>query len=168
MTIAGYTTARKTMLIAGSLVGLICLVFIYPKEHSTASYVTDYSLTFTTLATSAMLLLYGFTGPGFFKYILFTFLSAIVCATFWYVYSFWDIWQKLAVVWIGIPSGIITALMFFILRYLLFLRNKDQSIQHPKTSNLLLKQVLLYIFLAIVISILFLKGGDWWFELFES
>jgi hypothetical protein len=123
---------------------------------------------FVSFGASVLLLIYGFTGPRFTQYLLFTFLSAILLAAFWYIYSIWDSWSRLLVVFVGIPSGIITALLFFILRYVMFFRNKSLPGYKAQKNKLLIKQIILYIFLALIISILFLNGGDWWFDLFEQ
>lgn len=168
METANYSKPRKTILITGIISAVINLFVIYPLMHSTASYITDYNWLFVSLGGSALLLLYGFTGPRFIQYLLFTFLSAILFAAFWYVYSIWDLWQKLLIVLVGIPSGIITALLFFVLRYLFFFRNKSLPIEKAQSKKLLLKQIVLYIILGLIVSILFVKGGDWWFDLFEQ
>ena len=168
MEITNYSKPRKIILITGIISAVINLFVIYPSVHSTASYISDYTLLFASLLVSTLLLLYGLTGPRFFQYVLFIFLSAILCATFWYIYSIWDSWKRLLVVFVGIPSGIITALLFFILRYVIFFRNKGLPVDKAQKNKLLLKQIVLYVFLALIVSILFLKGGDWWFDLFEQ
>nr|WP_157536005.1 hypothetical protein [Mucilaginibacter sp. L294] len=168
MKISNYSKSRKIILIAGMVIAIINLLVIYPKEHSIASYISDYQWTFTSLGAAILLLLYGLTGPRFTQYLLFTFLNAILFASFWYIYSIWDTWSRLLVVFVGIPSGIITALVFFILRYVLFFRNKSLPVEKAQKNKLLLKQIILYIFLGLIVSILFIKGGDWWFDLFEQ
>lgn len=168
MEITNYSKLRKLTLITGLISAVINLLVIYPLVHSTASYLSDYNWLFVSSGASVLLLLYSLTGPRFIQYLLFTFLSAILCAAFWYIYSIWDSWQRLLVVFVGIPSGITTALLFFILRYLIFFRNKSLPVEKAQKNRLLLKQIILYIFLALVVSILFLKGGDWWFDLFEQ
>jgi hypothetical protein len=168
MEIANYSKARKIILKTGTVIAIITLVIIYPMEHSTASYISDYNGAFIGLGTSALLLLYGFTGPRFFKYLLFTFLSAIFCAVSLFVYSIWDSWMGFLVLLVGVPSGIVTALVFFILRYVLFFRNKSLPVEKAQKNKWLLKQTVLYVFLALVVSVLFIKGGDWWYDLFEQ
>ncbi|WP_143014192.1 hypothetical protein [Mucilaginibacter pineti] len=168
MEITKYSKPRKVILITGIITAVINLLVIYPLMHSTASYITDYNWLFVSLGGSVLLLLYGLTGPRFFQYLLFTFLSTIFCAVSLFVYSIWDSWMGFLVLLIGIPSGIVTALVFFILRYVLFFRNKSRPVEKAQKNKLLLKQIVLYIFLAAIILILFIKGGDWWFDLFEQ
>ncbi len=168
MEIANYSKPRKIILIIGIISAIINLFVIYPRMHSTASYITDYNWLFVSLGGSVLLLLYGITGPRFFQYLMFTFGSATLCAVFLFVYSIWDSWMGFLVLLVGIPSGIVTALVFFILRYFLFFRNKSLPVEKAPKNKLLLKQIILYIFLALIVSVLFIKGGDWWFDLFEQ
>lgn len=168
MEIANYSKPRKIILIAGIISAITNLFVIYPLMHSTASYITDYNWLFVSLGASVLLLLYGITGPRFFQYLMFTFGSAILCAAFWFAYSILGSSPAFLVILVGIPSGIIIALLFFVLRYLFFFRNKSLQVEKARNNRLLLKQIVLYIILALIVSIFFVKGGDWWFYLFEQ
>ena len=68
--------------------------------------------------------------------------------------------SSIAVVWGGIPSGLISGILFLTGNYFLRLNEKKQY-KH-------IKQVLLYFLILLMVSVLFRYGGDWYFDVFES
>jgi len=161
MEISKYSKVRKIILIAGLVIGLINLCIVFPGEYAKSSYITDFVLTYICLAISVFFVLYGFTGRKFFNYLLFMLLSAIIGAVCWFFVFYGELWQTLLMVWIGIPTGLLTALLFFPLRYYIFCRNSMLPIEKSKKRMRYLKQAILYFILLFVVSILFFYGGDW-------
>jgi hypothetical protein len=168
MEISKYRTPRKIMLFAGIVICLVTLFIICPLERSKSPFITDYVFTYIGLALSVISILYGFTGGSSIKYLAFILLSAIVSITCWYIYTAGDWWKKLMIMWLGVPSGIVAALVFFVLRYYMFFHNRALPVDRRKKKILLLKQVVLYFVVLLIVSILFLNGGDWMYEVFES
>jgi len=168
MEISKYSTPRKIILFAGIVICLVSVFVIWPVERSKSPFITDYIFTYIGLALSVIFFLYGFTGGSFIKYLAFILLSVIVSTICWYIYTAGDWWRKLMIMWLGVPSGIVAALVFFVLRYFMFFRNRVLPVDRRKKRILLLKQVLLYFVVLLIVSILFLKGGDWIYEIFES
>jgi cation transport ATPase len=168
MEISNYSKSRKIILFSGIVICLISAFVICPLERSKSPFITDYIFTYIGLALSVVLILYGFTGGSSIKYLAFILLSAIVSITCWYIYTAGDWWKKLMIMWLGVPSGIVAALVFFVLRYYLFFRNKALPVGRRKKNILLLKQVVVYFVVLLIVSILFLKGGDWIYDVFES
>ena len=168
MEISSYSKSRKIILFSGIVICLISTFVICPLERSKSPFITDYIFTYIGLALSVISMLYGFTGGSFIKYLGFILLSVIIGTICWYIYTAGDWWRKLMIMWLGVPSGIVAALAFFVLRYYLFFRKKALPVDRRKKRILLLKQVVLYFVLLLIVSILFLKGGDWIYEVFES
>jgi len=161
MEISKFSKVRKIILIAGIIIGLVDLCVIFPIEYSKSSYITDFVFTYICLVVAVLFVLYGFTGRKFFNYLLFMVLSAFIGSVCWFFIFYGDLWQKLLMVWIGIPAGLLTALLFFPLRYYIFCRPSVPLIEKDKKKIGYLKQVILYFILLFLVSILFFYGGDW-------
>jgi hypothetical protein len=168
MEVSKYSKLRKVILLIGIVVCLVTLLVVFPIEYAAASYISDFKWTYPGLAFSVLFMLYGFTGHHFMKYLFFIFGSTLVSGVCWYLYSFHDPWVEIIVLLAGLPAGIVTALVFFVLRYFLFLRNKERPVGVQQKNILLVKQGILYFVLLVIVSVIFLKGGDWWFELFQQ
>lgn len=147
---------RNIFLTGGIITLLISLLIIYPVEYGKSYLIDDFVYTFLTLAIALFLLMFGLMGKSFFKGILFLLGSTIFGFIVFYFAYLRIPWSGLAAVYLGIPSGIVTAIVFFLGNYL-FLRNK--------TNYKLLKQVTMYLLILLVVSILFAFGGDWSFEI---
>lgn len=161
MEISKFSKVRKIILIAGIVIGLVDLCIIFPFEYSRSSYITDFVLTDICLVVAVFFILYGFTGSGFLKYLLGIIVSALVSAACWALFLDGNWLQKFIVVWLGIPSGILTALVFFVLRYYIFCRNKTLPSERGKKIRTYLLQTVLYFVLLLIISVLFYTGGEW-------
>lgn len=168
MEVSKYSKPRKVILLTGIVVCLITLLVVFPIEYAAASYINDFKWTYPGLAFSIFFILYGFRGRHFMKYLLFVFGSMLVSGICWYLYSFHDSWVEVMVILAGLPSGLVTALLFFVLRYFIFFRNKELPVEKAQKNKMFLKQLVLYFVLLLIVSILFLKGGDWWFEIFQQ
>ncbi|SHE54330.1 hypothetical protein [Pedobacter caeni] len=169
MSVSNYSKVRKIMLTAGAVISLVSVFVIYPIEYSKSSYVSDFILSITGITIGTLLILYGLTGGLFIKYLGFLVLSAITGFFCWYFYPVADNWWSgVMALYCGIPSGIIAALLFFIIRYYLFFRNKAFPVDRSARNILFLKQLVLYFVLLAIVSVLFLKGGDWIYDIFQS
>lgn len=147
---------KKLCLIGGIITLLVSLGIILPIETSKTYFIEELPFTFLTLALALFLMMFGLMGKDFFKGLLVLFSSALLGFACIYSVNFKDPWNVLAAVWLGIPSGIITALIFLVISFF-FLKDKT-NYKRPK-------QVITYVIILAVVSILFTHGGDWLFEL---
>lgn len=169
MSISNYSKVRKIMLTAGGVISLVTLFIIYPIEYSKSNFVADFILTGIGITIGTLLILYGLTGGRFIKYLGFLVLSGIMGFFCWYFYPVSDNWfLGVIALYAGVPSGLVSALVFFIIRYYLFFRNREFPVERSARNVLFLKQLLLYFVLLAIVSVLFLKGGDWIYDIFQS
>jgi len=100
----------------------------------------------------------GFMGKHFFRGILFLLLSAII--GYFLIYFGYPLGQFsfLAAFWLGIPSGIVAALIFLVVNYCYLMRIKTHKI---------IKKIVVYLIILLIVAILFGYGGDWYFEFTE-
>lgn len=168
MELKNYSKARKATLIAGCVIALLSLLVIFPMEKARSYMVVDLVFTFAGLALSLVLFLIGFTGAKFMSYFLFIIASAFISMICWYIVLPKDWVIQIIVVYAGGPSGIITALIFLILRYYLFFRKTVPSLNREQKVLLTLKQVGIYFVLLAVVSLVYYNGDDWIYSIFES
>lgn len=168
MEISKYSKSRKIIFIAGIVICLVNLFVIYPLERSRSSSIMEFTFSYIGIALSIVSILYGLTGGHFIKYLAFILLSAIVSATCWYIYGAGGWLQKFIAFWAGIPCGVITALIFFILRYYIFFRNRKYPVDRQTNILLFLKQLVLYFVVLLIIAVVFENGGDWYYDIFEK
>lgn len=168
MELKNYSKARKATLIAGCVVALLSLIVIFPMEKAQSYMVADLVFTFFGLLLSLVLFLIGFTGTKFINYLLFIIASAFISMICWYIVLPKDWVIQIIVVYAGAPSGIITALIFLILRYYLFFRKTGLPLNREQKVLLNLKQVAIYFLLLAVVSLVYYHGDDWIYDIFES
>jgi hypothetical protein len=168
MEISKYSKPRKIILIAGIVICLVNLFVIYPLERSTSTTIMEFTFSYIGLGLSIVSILYGLTGGRFIKYLAFILLSVVVSATCWYIYGAGGWFQKFIAFWAGIPCGVITALIFFILRYYIFFRNRELPVGRQTNIILFLMQLVLYFVVLLIVAIVFENGGDWFFDTFEK
>ena len=152
------STTRKVLLIAGLFTLLISTCVIFPVEYSKASFIEEFGYTYLTLAIALFLLMFGLMGRYTFRGLLFLALSSIIGAIFFYVAFPVSLFTVFIAIWLGIPSGIITALIFMIVNFYFFSDAKKHK---------LLKQIVVYLVILFIVSILFAYGGDWIYEITE-
>lgn len=149
---------RKVVLWAGVITLLISLLVIYPVERSKANYIDEFGFTYLTLFIALPLIMFGLMGKSFFKGILMVALSAVVGAVFFYFAFPPFLFSSFIAVLLGVPSGIITALLFLIVNHYFF-----KDIRSYKR----IKQVAVYFIILLVVAVLFGYGGDWIFDITE-
>lgn len=148
---------RKGYLIAGVVLLLISLCIILPIEKRKSYTIEDFGYTYATLAMTLLLFLYSLMGKNFFKGLLFVLISIIISICGWFIFFINDSWVGVIAIWMGVPTGIIAALLFLIFNfYCLSAENK---------YTLFLKRLLSYTIILGTVSLLFAKGGDWFFKL---
>lgn len=155
---AKFSAARKALFIAGILTLLASTCVIFPIERSNTSFLEGFVYTFSILAASLLLLMSGLMGKNFFKGILFIAVSSIIGAVFFYVAYPPVPFAAFIAIWLGIPSGIIAALVFMIVNFYFFKEIKSFRV---------LRQTTAYLAILCVVSVLFGYGGDWFFEITE-
>lgn len=149
---SGLTPVRKAFLLGGTITLLISTCAIFPLERSRANYLEEFQNTFITLAIALLLLMAGLMGKKVFKGLLFLGVSTLIAVAFFYVaYPLVPFTLFVAVI-LGIPSGIITGLIFMVINYYFF--------RDIKTYKLF-KQIIFYLIILSVVSVLFGYGGDW-------
>lgn len=168
MEFKNYSKARIATLIAGCVIALLSLIVIFPMEKARSYMVEDLVFTFAGLVLSLVLFLIGFTGAKFINYLLFIIASAFISMICWYIVLPKDWLIQIVVVYAGAPSGIITALIFLILRYYLFFRKTGLPLNREQKVLLTLKQAGIYFLLLAVVSFVYYNGDDWIYDIFES
>lgn len=143
---------RKIPLIAGAILFLICICIIFPIEYKRNSFIEEFVYTYYTLALALLLMMFGLMGRNFFKGLLFLVLSALIGAVFFYVAYPLVPYAAFIAVWLGIPSGILAALIFMVFNF--YFLNKQNRYK-------LLKQIGVYSLILLIVSVLFGYGGDW-------
>ncbi len=152
------STTRKVLLITGICTLLISICIVFPIESSKTNFLEDFGYTFFTLAIALLLLLYGLLGKHFLIGLLFVITSSIAGAIFFYVAYPLVPFTVFVAIWLGIPSGLITAIIFMIANFYFF-----NAIKKYK----LIKQIGLYVIILFIVSVLFGYGGDWIYEITE-
>ncbi|TDQ08294.1 hypothetical protein [Pedobacter metabolipauper] len=153
-----FTNIRKAFLIAGIITLAISVAVIFPIESSKTYFLEELPYTFLTLAIALLLGMFGLLGNNFFKGLLLLFVSSIVGFILFY-FAFPVIRGSAFIsIWLGIPSGIIAALVFMVANYY-FLR--------AAKSYRLLKQIIVYSIILLIVAILFGYGGDWIYDITE-
>lgn len=127
---------KNTFLLGGIITLFISLCIIFPIESSKSDFIFDLVYTFLTLAIALLLIMLGLMGKHFFKGILFLAGSSIFGYIFFYVAYTNDPFNVLAALCLGVPSGILTALVFLIANFEFF---------NDKTKYKLLKLSLIHI-----------------------
>ncbi|MBC8984958.1 hypothetical protein H9X96_04125 [Pedobacter sp. N36a] len=156
--LANFSTPRKAILMVGIFTLLISTCVIFPIQKEESNFLEDFTYTFLGLFLALLLLMIGLLGKDFFKGLLFLFLSAIFGAVFFYVAYPVVQYASFIAVWLGVPSGVLTAILFMIFNFCLL-----KDLKRYK----LLKQIIVYLIILFIVSVLFGYGGDWMFEITE-
>ncbi|MBB6240494.1 membrane-associated HD superfamily phosphohydrolase [Pedobacter sp. AK013] len=149
---------KKKSLWIGIALILIAAGVIFPIEKT--GFLEDLMYTFSTLIIGLLVIIYAISGGNFFKVIGFLLGSILMSMLLWFLVERGKWGSSIAVVWGGIPSGLISGILFLISNHFLRLREKKQYKY--------IKQVLLYFLILLIVSVLFRYGGDWYFDAFES
>lgn len=158
MRLSKISTIRKVLLITGIFTLLLGTCVIFPIEYSKAIVIEEFGYTYLTLAIALLLLMCGLMGKQVFKGLLFLLISSIIGAVFFYLAFPVIPFAVFIAIWLGIPSGIIAALLFLIVNFYFF-----KEIRNHK----LLKQIIVYLIILFIVSVLFGYGGDWIFAITE-
>ncbi|ALL06867.1 hypothetical protein AQ505_16060 [Pedobacter sp. PACM 27299] len=150
------STPRKVILMAGILTLLISTCVIFPIQKEESNFLEDFTYTFLGLFLALLLLMIGLLGKDFFKGLLFLFFSTIFGGVCFYVAYPPVTFASFIAVWLGVPSGVVTAILFMIVNFY-FLKDLKRY--------KLLKQIIVYFIILFIVSVLFGYGGDWSFEI---
>ena len=151
--------SKKWLLMSSASILLISLCVIFPIEKSKSAFLSTYIYTYLTLGVAMLLGMYSLMGNHFFKGLLFLVCSTGFSFCGWYLVFYNDFWGIVPAIYGGIPSGLVTGLLFLIVDGK-FLRDKYKN-------SRLIKRVIIYLLILLLVSVLFEKGGDWAFELSE-
>lgn len=154
--LTNFSTPRKAILMAGILTLLISTCVIFPIQKEESNFLDDFSYTFLGLFLALLLLMIGLLGKDFFKGLLFLFFSTIFGAVCFYVAYPPVTFASFIAVWLGVPSGVVTAILFMIVNFY-FLKDLKRY--------KLLQQIIVYFIILFIVSVLFGYGGDWSFEI---
>lgn len=150
---------RKPYLVVSAITLLISLCVVFPFESNRSSFIEDLGFTFLTLGIAMLLGMYGLMGKYFFKGLLVLLCSAFFGFIAWFFLYPSEWFSVLVAFWAGIPSGIISGLIFILVNFAL--------IRDENRYNLFFKRLISYLLILGIVSILFHKGGDWMFEISE-
>lgn len=154
--LTNFSTPRKAILMAGILTLLISTCVIFPIQKEESNFLDDFTYTFLGLFLALLLLMIGLLGKDFFKGLLFLFFSTIFGAVCFYVAYPPVTFASFIAVWLGVPSGVVTAILFMIVNFY-FLKDLKRY--------KLLQQIIVYFIILFIVSVLFGYGGDWSFEI---
>ncbi|KRT13151.1 hypothetical protein ASU31_26050 [Pedobacter ginsenosidimutans] len=149
---------KKKSLWVGIALSLIAVGVIFPIEKT--DFLDDLVYTFSTLLIGLLIIIYAISGANFLKVIGFLLGSILISMLFWFLFERGGWGASIAVIWGGIPSGLISGILFLIGNYYLKLGEKKEYKY--------LKQLLLYFFILLIVSVLFRYGGDWYYDVFQS
>ncbi|WGQ10567.1 hypothetical protein QG516_02720 [Pedobacter gandavensis] len=154
--LANFSTPRKVILIAGIFTLLISTCVIFPIQKEESNFLEDFTYTFLGLFLALLLLMIGLLGKDFYKGFLLLFLSAIIAPVVFYLAYPAAAFASIIAVWVGVPSGVITAIVFMLFNFFFLKEVKNYK---------LLKQIIAYAIILFIVCVLFAYGGDWMFEI---
>lgn len=143
---------RKLFIIAGGILVIMAIAVIFPIEKSKAITIAEFQYTYLTLIIGVLLSMYGFLGTRIFTALLFMILSAIISSIIWFMLFSDSFVSMIVATWIGFPVGLLAGLIFVIVNAL-FLEPGESK------RGKLIKQVLVYVFILAMFTLLFYKGG---------
>ncbi|WP_157287834.1 hypothetical protein [Pedobacter cryoconitis] len=143
---------RKLFIIAGGILVIMAIAVIFPIEKSKAITIAEFHYTYLTLIIGVLLSLYGFLGTRIFTALLFMILSAIISSMIWFMLFSDSFVSMIVAIWIGFPVGLLVGLIFVIVNALFL-----EPVERKRWK--LIKQVLVYVLILSMFTLLFYKGG---------
>jgi len=147
---------RKWFLIASGAMLIISLCVIFPIEKK-SEFVGDLVYTFITLGIAIFLGMYGLMGKKIINGLFLILSSIVISFVCWYIVFYNDFWGIVPAIYGGIPSGIISGLLFLIVDY--------KWIEGEDILRLFFKRLIVYSIILLIVSVIAAKGGDWMFNI---
>jgi len=147
---------RKWFLIASGAMLIISLCVIFPLEKK-SEFIGDLVYTFITLGIAILLGMYGLMGKKIINGLLLILSSIVISFVCWYIVFNNDFWGIVPAIYGGIPSGIVTGLLFLIVDY--------KWIEGEDRFRLFFKRLISYSIILLIVSVIAAKGGDWMFNI---
>ena len=143
---------RKLFIIAGGILVIMAIAVVFPIEKSKAITIAEFQYTYLTLIIGVLLSMYGFLGTRIFTALLFMILSAIISSIIWFLLFSDSFVSMIVTTWIGFPVGLLVGLIFVIVNALFLEPGESKRWK-------LIKQVLVYVLILAMFTLLFYKGG---------
>jgi hypothetical protein len=147
---------KKMSLWVGIALIIIAFGVVFPIEKT--DFLDDLVYTFSTLLIGLLVIIYAISGANFLKAIGFLLGSILISMLFWFLFERSGWGASIAIIWGGIPSGLVSGILFLISNYYLKLGKKKEY--------KCFKQLLIYFFILLMVSVLFKYGGDWYYDVF--
>jgi len=143
----------------GIALSLVAVGIIFPIEKT--DFLDDLIYAPSILVIGLAIIIYAISKGNFLK-VMGLLLGSILISMllFWLLVEEGGWGTSIAVIYGGIPSGIISGILFLITNYYLKLSEKKEY--------KFLKQSILYLLILLTVSMLFRHGGDWYYDVFES
>jgi membrane protein YdbS with pleckstrin-like domain len=144
---------KNKYLITGSVLFFIGVLFEIYFEffYPSVGYIIKIAFRLI-LSLGTFLLFYQVSKSKFLKGLFFILFSVFFCVSLWTIYEGGSWGNEFVVIGAGVPSGLISGVLFLISNYYFKLNEKKESKY--------VKQVLLYFFILLFVSVLFKYGGD--------
>ncbi len=149
---------KKKSLWIGIALSLVALGIIFPIEKT--DFLDDLIYAPSILVIGLAIIIYAISKGNFLKVMGLLLGSILISMLFWLLVEQGGWGTSIAVIYGGIPSGIISGILFLITNYYLKLSEKKEY--------KFLKQSILYLLILLTVSMLFRYGGDWYYDVFES
>lgn len=149
---------KKKSLWIGIALSLVAVGIIFPIEKT--DFLDDLIYAPSILVIGLAIIIYAISKGNFLKVMGLLVGSILISMLFWLLVEQGGWGTSIAVIYGGIPSGIISGILFLITNYYLKLSEKKEY-KFPKQS-------ILYLLILLTVSMLFRYGGDWYYDVFES
>ena len=149
---------KKKSLWIGIALSLVAVGIIFPIEKT--DFLDDLIYAPSILVIGLAIIIYAISKGNFLKVMGLLVGSILISMLFWLLVEQGGWGTSIAVIYRGIPSGIISGILFLITNYYLKLSEKKEY--------KFLKQSILYLLILLTVSMLFRYGGDWYYDVFES
>jgi len=149
---------KKKSLWIGIALSLVAVGIIFPIEKT--DFLDDLIYAPSILVIGLAIIIYAISKGNFLKVMGLLLGSILISMLFWLLVEQGGWGTSIAVIYGGIPSGIISGILFLITNYSLKLSEKKEY--------KFLKQSILYLLILLTVSMLFRYGGDWYYDVFES
>lgn len=143
---------NKLFIALGALVLIIGIIALFPLDVLMNDDVPGKIIfSFSGILLGLLLLLYGFFAAKFFKSVAIIVASVFLSVLFWNVYFGGEWGDKIVMFWVGVPSGIISGVLFLIIN------------KYRLSAKSIVTQAVTFLVLIALVNFLFYKGGDIWY-----
>ncbi|MGQ7853677.1 hypothetical protein ACUN24_05465 [Pedobacter sp. WC2501] len=113
------------------------------------------------LSLGTFLLFYQVSKSKILRGLIFILFSVFFCVSLWTICEGSSWGSEFVVIGAGVPSGLISGVLFLISNYYYFKLDEKKEYK-------VLKQSIFYFLILLTVSVLFRYGGDWYYGVFQS